>query len=192
MNQRQGTTDERGQLVERHRTTTGGRDVAGGQSAATGGHGRAPERAIAAGGYGEEAEEYEEQAHYRPLWIEEPARRRRLPDPVRTAAVRAGIVIAVTLIQAVTAFLCTLAGSWLAFPMVLSSVGSTVVATWAALDVWVTRQVWNQRNGVVSAPSSTARALRRERRKSRRQARTTERAQERIRSQGGTGQLSHS
>ncbi|MFF1656403.1 hypothetical protein [Streptomyces sp. NPDC058255] len=186
MNQRQGTTDERGQLVERHRTTTGG------QSAATGGHGRAPERAIAAGGYGEEAEEYEEQAHYRPLWIEEPARRRRLPDPVRTAAVRAVIVIAVTLIQAVTAFLCTLAGSWLAFPMVLSSVGSTVVATWAALDVWVTRQVWNQRNGVVSAPSSTARALRRERRKSRRQARTTERAQERIRRQGGTGQLSHS
>ncbi|MFF1765399.1 hypothetical protein [Streptomyces sp. NPDC058249] len=192
MNQRHGTTDERGQLVERHRTTTGGHDVAGGQSAATGGHGRAPERAIAAGGYGEEAEEYQEQAHYRPLWIEEPARRRRLPDPVRTAAVRAVIVIAVTLIQAVTAFLCTLAGSWLAFPMVLSSVGSTVVATWAALDVWVTRQVWNQRNGVVSAPSSTARALRRERRKSRRQARTTERAQERIRRQGGTGQLSHS
>ncbi|MEU8981600.1 hypothetical protein [Streptomyces sp. NPDC048309] len=166
--------------------------MAGGQSAATGGRGRASERGIAAGGYGEEAEEYEEQAHYRPLWIEEPARRRRLPDPVRTAAVRAVIVIAVTLIQAVTAFLCTLAGSWLAFPMVLSSVGSTVVATWAALDVWVTRQVWNQRNGVVSAPSSTARALRRERRKSRRQARTTERAQERIRRQGGTGQLSHS
>ncbi|MFE1290783.1 hypothetical protein [Streptomyces sp. NPDC058751] len=137
-------------------------------------------------------EDHEERAHYRPLWIEEPARRRRLPDPVRTSAVRAVLVISVTLIQAVVAFLCTMAESWLAFPMVLSSVASTVVATWAVLDVWVTRQVWNQRNGVVSVPSSTARALRRERRRARRQARLTARAQERIRRQGGAGQLSHS
>ncbi|MFD5080184.1 hypothetical protein [Streptomyces sp. NPDC058371] len=136
-------------------------------------------------------EEPEVDAYYRPLWIEEPARRRRLPDPVRTSAVRAVLIIAVTLMQAMVAFLCTLAGSWLAFPMVLSSVASTVVATWAALDVWVTRQVWNQRHGVVSEPSSTARALRRERRTARRQARATERAQERIRRQGGAGQLSH-
>ncbi len=137
--------------------------------------------------------ESEGQGYYRPLWVEEPADRRRLPDPVRTAAVRAVIIIAVTLIQAMVAFLCTLAGSWLAFPMVLSSVASTVVATWGALDVWVTRQVWNQRNGVVSEPSSTARALRRERRKARRQERTAERAKERIRRRGGgAGQLSHS
>lgn len=130
---------------------------------------------------------------YRPLWVEEPARRRRLPDPVRTSAVRAVLIIAVTLLQAMVAFLCTMAGSWLAFPMVLSSVASTVVATWAALDVWVTRQVWNQRHGVVSTPSSTARALRRERRKARRHARVTARAQARIRRQGGgAGQLSHS
>ncbi|MEU5096642.1 hypothetical protein [Streptomyces sp. NPDC020996] len=127
----------------------------------------------------------------RPLWVEEPARRRRLPDPVRTAAVRAVLFIAVTLIQAMVAFLCTMAGSWLAFPMVISSVVSTVAATWGALDVWVTRQVWNQRNGVVSTPSSTARALRRERRRARRQARAAERAQARIRRRGGTGQLSH-
>ncbi|WP_308280902.1 hypothetical protein [Streptomyces lomondensis] len=132
-----------------------------------------------------------EQQHYRPLWVEEPARRRRLPDPVRTAAVRAVLLIAVTLIQAMVAFLCTMAGSWLAFPMVISSVVSTIVATWGALDVWVTRQVWNQRNGVVSMPSSTARALRRERRRARRQARAAERAQERIRRRGGAGQLSH-
>ncbi|MEU3947172.1 hypothetical protein [Streptomyces sp. NPDC029526] len=127
----------------------------------------------------------------RPLWIEEPARRRRLPDPVRTAAVRAVLVIAVTLIQAMIAFLCTLAGSWLAFPMVISSVVSTILATWGVLDVWVTRQVWNQRHGVVSMPSSTARALRRERRRARREARSAERAQARIRRRGGTGQLSH-
>jgi hypothetical protein len=133
----------------------------------------------------------QEQPYYRPLWIEESARRRRMPDPVRTAAVRAVLIIAMTLIQAMVAFLCTLTGSWLAFPMVLSSVASTVVATWAALDVWVTRQVWNQRDGVVSAPSSTARSLRRERRRARRQARAAERAQESIRRRGETGQLSH-
>ncbi|MET9763612.1 hypothetical protein ABZ016_31980 [Streptomyces sp. NPDC006372] len=132
-----------------------------------------------------------EAAVHRPLWVEEPARRRRLPDPVRRAAVRAVLLIALTLLQAMVAFLCTMAGSWLAFPMVISSVVSTIVATWGALDVWVTRQVWSQRHGVVSMPSSTARALRRERRRSRRQARAAERAQERIRRRGGAGQLSH-
>ncbi|MFE5189837.1 hypothetical protein [Streptomyces sp. NPDC056628] len=133
----------------------------------------------------------DERAYYRPLWVEDPAPRRRMPDPVRTAAVRAVLVVSVTLIQAVVAFLCTLAGSWLAFPMVISSVVSVVVATWAALDVWVTRQVWNQRHGVVSTPSSTARSLRRERRTARRLARSAERAQARIRRRAGAGQLSH-
>ncbi|MCS0604439.1 hypothetical protein NX794_24970 [Streptomyces sp. LP11] len=128
----------------------------------------------------------------RTLWVEQPARRHPLPDPVRTAAVRAVLVIAVTLIQAMVAFLCTMAGTWLAFPMVISSVASTVVATWAVVDVWVTRQVWNQRYGVVSEPSSTARALRRERRARRRLERRALREQERIRRRGGTGQLSHS
>ncbi|MFD7868049.1 hypothetical protein [Streptomyces sp. NPDC057682] len=102
------------------------------------------------------------------LWVEDPAGRRRMPDPVRRAAVRAVLILALTLVQAMVAFLASLAGSWLAFPMVLSSVASTVVATWSVLDVWVTRQVWNQRNGVVSVPSSSARRLRRERRRARR------------------------
>ncbi|MEE1736031.1 hypothetical protein ACIGJO_31265 [Streptomyces sp. NPDC079020] len=97
-----------------------------------------------------------------------------MPDAVRTAAVRAVLIMSLTLIQAMVAFLCTLTGSWLAFPMVLSSVASTVVATWSVLDVWVTRQVWHQRNGVVSVPSSTARRMRRERRRARRAARTAE------------------
>ncbi|MFJ8312020.1 MULTISPECIES: hypothetical protein [unclassified Streptomyces] len=115
-----------------------------------------------------------------PLWVEEVAVRPRLPDPIRTAAVRAVIIVAATLMQAVVAFLCTVAGSWLAFPMVMSSVGSTVLATWGVLDVWVTRQVWNQRNGVVSMPNSTARRLRRERRRARRSPRAAERAGARI------------
>ncbi|MGW3664562.1 hypothetical protein [Streptomyces sp. NPDC005141] len=178
---------EQGQ-PDRRRAATGGRDAADVGDIATDIRGRADEQGAATEGN----EGNDEQAYYRPLWIEEPARRRRLPDPVRTSAVRAVLIIAVTLTQAVVAFLCTMAGSWLAFPMVLSSVASTVVATWGALDVWVTRQVWNQRNGVVSVPSSTARALRRERRKARRQGRIAARAQERIRRRGGAGQLSHS
>ncbi|MFJ8871468.1 hypothetical protein ACIRD6_37695 [Streptomyces sp. NPDC102473] len=125
----------------------------------------------------------------RQLWVEEPAIRRRMPDPVRTAAVRAVIILALTLIQAVVAFLCTLAGSWLAFPMVLSGVAGTVVATWSVLDVWVTRQVWNQRHGVVSVPSSTARRMRRERRAARRAARARVRQEARIRRRG-EGRLS--
>ncbi|MGW7368924.1 hypothetical protein ACWGI8_37245 [Streptomyces sp. NPDC054841] len=126
----------------------------------------------------------------RRIWVEDPVARRRMPDPVRTAAVRAVIVTAVTLIQAMVAFFCSVTGSWLAFPMVLSSVGSTVLATWAVLDVWVTRQVWNQRHGVVSVPSSTARQLRRERRRARRTARAAAREAARTRRRGTGGRLS--
>ncbi|WP_343242158.1 hypothetical protein, partial [Streptomyces sp. SID9727] len=115
-----------------------------------------------------------------PLWVEEAATRRRMPDPVRTAAVRAVLVMSLTMILAMVAFLTALAGSWLSFPMVLTGVASTVVATWAVLDVWVTRQVWNQRNGVVSEPSSSARQLRRERRRARREARAAQRDAARI------------
>ncbi|MEU9607909.1 hypothetical protein [Streptomyces sp. NPDC048057] len=117
----------------------------------------------------------------RQLWVEEPTARARLADPVRTAAVRAVLIVAITLIQAMVAFLSTLAGSWLAFPMVLSSVASTVVATWSVLDVWVTHQVWKQRHGVISEPSSSARQLRRERRRARRAARAEARREARIR-----------
>ncbi|MEU2249024.1 hypothetical protein [Streptomyces sp. NPDC019224] len=126
----------------------------------------------------------------RPLWVEEPASRRRMPDPVRTAAVRAVLVMSLTIILAMVAFLTALAGSWLSFPMVLSGVASTVVATWAVLDVWVTRQVWNQRNGVVSEPSSSARQLRRERRRARREARAAQRAAARIGRRGADRRLS--
>ncbi|MEU6122320.1 hypothetical protein [Streptomyces sp. NPDC047123] len=157
------------------------------------GRGRAPRGPAGTARGPESAAQKSESASQRPpLWVEEPARRRRLPDPVRTSAVRAVIIVAVTLVQAMVAVLAALAGSWLSFPMVLSSVASTVVATWGVLDVWVTRQVWNQRHGVVSAPSSTARRLRRERRRARRQARSAERGKERIPTHGGSGRLSHS
>jgi hypothetical protein len=117
----------------------------------------------------------------RGLWVEEPAVRYRTPDPVRTAAVRAVLLAAVTLVEAMVALLSTLADSWLALPMVIATIASTVFATWAVLDVWVTRQVWNQRHGVVSVPSSTARQRRRERRRARSASRTARRQELRIR-----------
>ncbi|MFZ3468961.1 MULTISPECIES: hypothetical protein [unclassified Streptomyces] len=73
---------------------------------------------------------------------------------------RAVLIVAVTLTDATIAFFLTITGSWLAFPLVLTGIGGTVVATWAVLDVLITRQMWNQRYGVVSEPSSTARPRR--------------------------------
>jgi hypothetical protein len=118
----------------------------------------------------------QDEASERQLWVDDPVGRPSMPDPVRTAAVRAVIIVAVTLVQGTVAVLCTLAGSWLGFPMVLGGVAGTVVATWSVLDVWVTRQVWNQRYGVVSSPASTARRLRKERRRARRASRSAARA----------------
>ncbi|MFJ4780096.1 hypothetical protein [Streptomyces sp. NPDC088762] len=93
----------------------------------------------------------------RGLWVEEPARRPRMPDPVRASAVRAVLIASVTLTEATIAFFLTITGSWLAFPMVLGGVAATIVATWAVLDVVITRQTWNQRYGVVSEPSTVGR-----------------------------------
>ncbi|MFK0254894.1 hypothetical protein [Streptomyces sp. NPDC090445] len=106
------------------------------------------------------------------LWQEEPVGRRRLPDPVRESAVRAVLIVAVTLTGATITFFLTLTGSWLAFPMALVSIAGTVVATWSVLDVLITRQMWNQRYGVLSEPSSTARGSRRQARRARREARS--------------------
>jgi hypothetical protein len=105
------------------------------------------------------------------VWEEEPVGTARLPEPVRAAAVRAVLIGTVALIEAIVVLLLVAGHSWLTVPMLLFTVLTSVIATWAVLDVWVTRQVWNQRAGVVSSPSSAARALRRERRRAGRRAR---------------------
>jgi hypothetical protein len=109
------------------------------------------------------------------VWTEDPVGTPRMPDPVRVAAVRAVLIASVAIILAVISVLLTAGHSWLSAPALISAVLTSVVATWAVLDVWVTRQVWNQRNGVLSSPSSAARALRRERRQAHRAARTAAR-----------------
>ncbi|WP_371614860.1 hypothetical protein [Streptomyces sp. NBC_00454] len=108
----------------------------------------------------------------RALWVDQEAGRRRMPDPVRDSAVRAVLIVAVTLTDATIAFFLAVTGSWLAFPLSLCAIAGTVVATWGVLDVLITRQMWNQRYGVFSEPSSTARGRRRERRRARREARS--------------------
>ena len=105
------------------------------------------------------------------MWEEEPVATPRMPDPVRAAAVRAVLIARGRADRGGDRLLLAAGHSWLSAPMTLLTVLTSVVATWAVLDVWVTRQVWNQRNGVVSSPSSAARALRRERRRARRAAR---------------------
>ncbi|MFD5147071.1 hypothetical protein [Streptomyces sp. NPDC058401] len=111
-------------------------------------------------------------ARGRVLWVDQPAGRRRMPDPVRRSAVRAVLIVALTLTAATIAFFLTVTGSWLALPLSLGAIAGTVVATWGVLDVLITRQAWNQRNGVLSEPSSTARDRRRERRRAHREARS--------------------
>lgn len=86
----------------------------------------------------------------------------RMPDPVRSAAVRAVLTVALTLVLLMVAVLCVLAGTWSAFPLTLVAVAAVVVATWSVLNVWITRQVWRQRGGVVSTPRSAARGAARE------------------------------
>jgi hypothetical protein len=115
----------------------------------------------------------------RQVWEDQPVPTPRMPDPVRAAAVRAVLLGSVALVETVVSALLAAGQSWLSAPMTLFTVVTSVVAAWAVLDVWVTRQVWNQRNGVVSSPSSAARALRRERRRARREARAQARAEAR-------------
>jgi hypothetical protein len=97
---------------------------------------------------------------HRTVWVEEAARRPRMADPVRSAAVRAVILSAIALPLAQIGLLLAVGHSWLSAPVLLFAVLTSVVATWSVLDVWVTRQVWNQRGGVLSSPSSAARARR--------------------------------
>jgi hypothetical protein len=111
----------------------------------------------------------------RQVWEEQPVPTPRMPDPVRAAAVRAVLIGAVALVETLVSLLLAAGQSWLSAPMTLLTVVTSVVAAWAVLDVWVTRQVWNQRNGVLSSPSSAARAQRRERRGARREPRPVSR-----------------
>ncbi|MFG2848399.1 hypothetical protein ACGF12_35360 [Kitasatospora sp. NPDC048296] len=74
-----------------------------------------------------------------------PRRRRRLPDEVRAAAVRAVLCLAFTLVGVVVATLSSYAGSWLMTPA-LMAMGLGVFGTmWCLLEILISRQVATQR-----------------------------------------------
>ncbi|MGW3042643.1 hypothetical protein ACWC9T_21965 [Kitasatospora sp. NPDC001159] len=74
-----------------------------------------------------------------------PRRRRRLPDEVRAAAVRAVLCLAFTLVGVVVATLASYAGSWLMTPA-LMAMGLGVFGTmWCLLEILISRQVAAQR-----------------------------------------------
>ncbi|MFC5665718.1 hypothetical protein ACFP3U_22390 [Kitasatospora misakiensis] len=72
-------------------------------------------------------------------------RRRRLPDEVRTAVVRAMLCLAFTLVGIVVAALSSYADSWLMTPA-LMAMGLGVFGTmWCLLEILISRQVAAQR-----------------------------------------------
>ncbi|MFI2612242.1 hypothetical protein [Kitasatospora sp. NPDC018619] len=74
-----------------------------------------------------------------------PRRRRRLPDEVRAAAVRAVLCLSFTLVGVVVATLASYAGSWLLTPALLA-MGLGVFGTmWCLLEILISRQVAAQR-----------------------------------------------
>ncbi len=78
-------------------------------------------------------------------------RRRRLPDEVRTAVVRAMLCLAFTLVGIVLAALSSYADSWLMTPA-LMAMGLGVFGTmWCLLEILISRQVAAQRT---RAPNS--------------------------------------
>ena len=74
-----------------------------------------------------------------------PRRRRRLPDEVRHAAVRAVLCLAFTLVGVVVATLASYAGSWLITPALLAMWLGVFGTMWCLLEILISRQVAAQR-----------------------------------------------
>jgi hypothetical protein len=86
-------------------------------------------------------------------------RRRRLPDEVRSAAVRAGLAFAFTLVCVMVTILSSLARSWMFLPAVVMTALGVFTSTWCLLEIWIARQIAAQRtwgSGTAIAPSNAA------------------------------------
>ncbi|MER6304249.1 hypothetical protein ABT247_32545 [Kitasatospora sp. NPDC001539] len=85
-----------------------------------------------------------------------PRRRRRLPDEVRAAAVRAVLSLAFTLVGVVVATLASYAGSGMLVPA-LMAMGLGVFGTmWCLLEILISRQIAAQRARVPGSAHPTA------------------------------------
>ncbi|WP_055588685.1 hypothetical protein [Peterkaempfera griseoplana] len=74
------------------------------------------------------------------------AQRRRLPDEVRSAAVRAGVSFAFTLVCVMVTVLASLGGTWILVPVLLLTAVSVLFCLWTVLEIWIARQVAAQRD----------------------------------------------
>ncbi|WP_405364912.1 hypothetical protein [Kitasatospora sp. NBC_00039] len=72
-------------------------------------------------------------------------RRRRLPDEVRVAAVRAVLCLAFTLVGLLIATLASYAGSWLMTPALMAMGLGVFGSAWCLLEILISRQVAAQR-----------------------------------------------
>ncbi|WP_157849875.1 hypothetical protein [Streptomyces novaecaesareae] len=80
-----------------------------------------------------------------------PRRRRRLPDEVRAAAVRAVLCLSFTLVGVVVATLASYAGSWMLTPALLAMGVGVFGTMWCLLEILISSQVAAQR---MRAPNS--------------------------------------
>ena len=80
--------------------------------------------------------------------------RRRLPDEVRTAAVRTVLFFAFTLVCAMVTVLASLARSWLIVPALMVTAVGVFASAWCLLEIGIARQVAAER----TRGSSTATA----------------------------------
>ncbi|MGK4584541.1 hypothetical protein [Kitasatospora sp. HPMI-4] len=81
------------------------------------------------------------------------AARRRLPDEVRSAAVRAWLSFSCTLVTLMVATLASYAGSWLLAPALLATALGVFGTAWCLLEIFISRQIAAQR---VRGPNSAS------------------------------------
>ncbi|WP_405016370.1 hypothetical protein OHV05_04055 [Kitasatospora sp. NBC_00070] len=68
-------------------------------------------------------------------------RRRRLPDEVRAAAVRAWMFFSCTLISLIVATLASYARSWLLTPALMATALGVFGTAWGLLEILISRQI---------------------------------------------------
>ncbi|WP_345696116.1 hypothetical protein [Kitasatospora terrestris] len=96
--------------------------------------------------------------------------RRRLPDEVRAAAVRAGLAVAFTLVAVIVALLASYGHSPLLTPALMVMALGVFAVAWCLLDVAITRQIAAQRRRGPNTASPLAGARERARRPTGRRA----------------------
>ncbi|WP_406195783.1 hypothetical protein OH807_08240 [Kitasatospora sp. NBC_01560] len=83
-------------------------------------------------------------------------RRRRLPDEVRAATIRAVLCLAFTLVGLLVATLASYAGSWLLTPALMAMGLGVFGCMWCLLEIMISRQVAAQRARGPNAASPMA------------------------------------